>query len=145
MNEKKINLFGIKKRAVLSHTKTKDVYIIQEITKAQEEELDENECILLKSPDGKEDFLARKENILLYGEVQFNEDDCKYIKSLNCIEHNDNAFVHSGFDFHKDSVTITDVPKFYSTSDPVLWFKYKYVMIGRPKRVIVYKRKYGKK
>ena len=142
--EKILNLLGVMKKRVLSHTKGKfeEVYILQELSDKQEEILDKTESVIVKDPITKVNLKLNKNDILLYGEIDFNnEEDCNILKKYNCIMHNDNAFVHSGFDFNKDSVTITDVPKFYPTSDPILLFKYNYVMVGRPKKVIVYKKK----
>ena len=48
--------------------------------------------------------------------------------------------VHSDFDFDTGKVKIEGtVAKTYSCYDVVKWFKYNYVLIGKPNRILIYK------
>jgi hypothetical protein len=81
-------------------------------------------------------------DIYIYGEIDLNNpDDIKIIKHFNIKNEEINSnFVHSNFDFDKGCFTTKDgVAKTYPTSDALLWFKYNYVLLGKPERVIIYR------
>ena len=48
--------------------------------------------------------------------------------------------IHSNYDFDEGNVTIEgNIAKMYSCYDVVKWFKYNYVLIGKPNRILIYK------
>lgn len=80
-------------------------------------------------------------DIYLYGEVDFdNEEDIDNIEKFNLINtlssHN---WMYSNFNFEKGCfTTINGISKGCFTNDALVWFMYNYVLIGKPKRIIVY-------
>ncbi len=84
-------------------------------------------------------------DIYLYGEVDFdNPEDIENIKKYNIIDMNATNSIYSNIDWSKGTfTTIDNKSKIYSTYDCVTWFKYCYLLIGRPERIIVYKRNYS--
>ena len=153
MKEKVVNLLGIRKKMTLCRIddiKTKIVTVIMEpITAEQEVHLDKTAekegSLKFYHPDG---FVIEAKHIYLYGEVDFNNpDDIKNIERFNLINNDDGNFIHSNFDYDKGVAYSTDLKfKEYPTWNPVLWFQYCHCIIGKPERIIVYKRvinKYG--
>ena len=153
MKEKIINLLGIRKKITLcriNDIKTKFITVIMEsITEEQEAHLDRTAkkegALKFYHPDG---FVIEAKHIYLYGEVDFdNSEDIKNIERFNLINNEEGNFIHSNFDYDKGIAISTELKfKEYPTWNPVLWFKYCYCIIGKPQRIIVYKRiinKYG--
>lgn len=138
MKEKIINLLGIRKKMILSRSeiiKGKTVYtIIEPITEEQEKEINDNERYI------KNDNIIKMDNIYVYGEIDFlNEQDVDYIKKFNLINFEGN-WIYSNFNYDKGIYTTIDKKaKGIFTIDPILWFKYCHCLIGKPKRVIVYR------
>lgn len=153
MKEKIINLLGIRKKMTLcriNDIKIKSITVIMEpITAEQEAHLDrtaeKEDTLKFYHPDG---FVIDAKHIYLYGEVDFdNSEDIKNIERFNLINNEDGNFIHSNFDYDKGIAVSTELKfKQYPTWNPILWFKYCYCIIGKPQRIIVYKRiinKYG--
>lgn len=135
---KVVNLFGIREKAILCRIKTIGdfVYIVmKEITDEQEKQLDELEAITINNK------IIGKDEIYCYGEIDVNnEEDLKYIKKFNIINLDAENSIHSGYNYEKGNVIIEgNIPKMYSTWNPIEWFKYNYLLIGKPKRIIIYK------
>lgn len=90
-----------------------------------------------------DNYIVPAKDIYLYGEVDFNnQDDIDSIRRFNLIDTDYCGcnFIHSNFDFDKGCFTTIDgIAKGYSTWDVIKWFMYNYVLIGKPKRIIVYK------
>lgn len=88
-------------------------------------------------------YVIPAKDIYLYGEIDFNnEDDINNIKRCNLIDMNLNTcnWIYSNFDFKKGCfTTINNIVKGSPTWNALEWFKYKYVLIGKPKRIIIYK------
>ena len=135
---KVINLLGIRKKAILCRIKTLGNFIytvMRPITEEQEKELDDMEKITI---DG---ITIDKDNIYCYGQFDVNnEEDLNYIKKFNIINLEADNAVHSNINYEDGTVAIEgNIAKTYSCYDVVKWFKYQYLLIGKPNRIIVYK------
>ena len=133
-----VKLFGIRKKAILCRIKYLGDYVytvMREITDKQEQELDDLESINI---DNK---VVTKEDIYCYGQIDVNnEEDINYIKKFNIINLDSENSIHSGYDYEKGEVVIeNNIAKKHSTWNPIEWFKYNYLLIGKPKRIIIYK------
>ena len=133
-----LNLNGIKKRTILctiKGIKDNEVVVLQEITEKQEQELDDNECIHLN------DNLITRKQIYFYGEINVNsDDDVSIIEKCELMNQSDSGnIIYSNFDYEKGTVEYDKTPKQYPTWNPLLWFKFNYCLIGKPKRCICYK------
>lgn len=125
------------------------IIIIEPITAKEEEDIDKSSEIYGSIRYiTKDNIIIPAKDIYLYGEVDFNNtDDLNNIRQFGIINDENDAYnaVYSNFDFEKGTcTTINGIIKNHPTWNPVEWFKFKYVLIGKPKRVIVY-RKYIKK
>ena len=132
-----INLLGIRKQTILCHfEKICDLAVMKEITETDEKNIDKG----LRFNTGTQ-FIER-DKIILYGEIDFNnKNDVKLIKNKNLIfPEIASNIVYSTFDYKSGIATsINNVYKMTIEVDPVKWFMYNYCLIGKPKRVIVYK------
>lgn len=132
-----INLLGIRKQTILCHfEKICDLAVMKEITETDEKNIDKG----LKFNTGTQ-FIER-DKIILYGEIDFNnENDVKLIKNKNLIfPETVSNIVYSTLDYKSGIATpINNVYKMTIEVDPVKWFMYNYCLIGKPKRVIVYR------
>lgn len=133
-----INLLGIRKQTILCHfEKICDLAVMKEITETDEKNIDKG----LRFNTGTQ-FIER-DKIILYGEIDFNnnKNDVKLIKNKNLIfPEIVSNIVYSTFDYKSGIATpINNVYKVTIEIDPVKWFMYNYCLIGKPKRVIVYK------
>ena len=133
----KTNLLGIRKQAILCHfEKICDLAVMKEITETDEKNIDKG----LRFNTGTQ-FIER-DKIILYGEIDFNnKNDVKLIKNKNLMfPEIVSNIVYSTFDYKSGIATpINNVYKMTIEADPVKWFMYNYCLIGKPKRVIVYK------
>ena len=135
---KVVNLLGIRKKAILSRIKFMGdiVYtVMRELTEEQEKKLDTFESVKI------DDNIIGKDDIYCYGEFDVtNDEDINYIKKLNIINLDSENFVHSDYNFETGKVIVEgNLAKTHPTWDVVEWFKYNYLLIGKPKRIIIYK------
>ena len=133
-----VNLLGIRKKTILCRIKTMGslVYtVMRPITEEQEKTLDSDEQIVI---DGN---IINKDNIYCYGEFDVtNSEYIEYIKKFNIINFDEVNSVHSNYNFEEGNVTIeNNITKTYSCYDVVKWFKYNYLLIGKPNRILIYK------
>jgi hypothetical protein len=132
-----INLLRIRKQTILCHfEKICDLAVMKEITETDEKNIDKG----LRFNTGTQ-FIER-DKIILYGEIDFNnKNDVKLIKNKNLMfPEIVSNIVYSTFDYKSGIATpINNVYKMTIEVDPVKWFMYNYCLIGKPKRVIVYK------
>lgn len=132
-----INLLGIREQTILCHfEKICDLAVMKEITETDEKNIDKR----LRFNTGTQ-FIER-DKIILYGEIDFNnKNDVKLIKNKNLMfPETVSNIVYSTFDYKSGIATsINNVYKMTIEIDPVKWFMYNYCLIGKPKRVIVYK------
>lgn len=132
-----INLLGIRKQTILCHFEKRcDLAVMKEITETDEKNIDKG----LRFNTGTQ-FIER-DKIILYGEIDFNnKNDVKLIKNKNLMfPEIVSNIVYSTFDYKSGIATpINNVYKMTIEVDPVKWFMYNYCLIGKPKRIIVYK------
>ena len=133
-----MNLFGIRERTILSRTKNLGNYIyvvMKSITKEDEKTLDDMEELNINGN------IVTKDDIYCYGEFDItNLEDINYVKKFNIINLDSNNQIHSNFDFETGEVIIEDnIVKTHDCYDAVKWFKYNYLLIGKPNRIIIYK------
>lgn len=135
---KLVNLLGIRKKVILSRTKYMgniSCVVMRGITKEQEENIDKNKAISFGNT------VIGENEIYCYGQLDINnKEDVKYLKQFNLIDLDAENFVHSNYDYDKGTVEInTDRISVYPTWNIVNWFKYNHLLIGKPKRIIIYK------
>lgn len=135
---KVVNLLGIRKKAILCRIKVMGNYsytVMRPITEEEEKIIDRDEKITI------DDNVITKDNIYCYGEFDVNNpEDINYIKKFNIINLDEINSVHSDFNFDEGNVVIEgNIAKTYSCYDVVKWFKYNYVLIGKPNRILIYK------
>lgn len=78
-------------------------------------------------------------NILLYGDVELNNRefiDC--IRNLDIINSEDNPWYRTDVNFTTGVVDREKVRKWSFTTNPLTWFEYNYMLIGRPNKIIIY-------
>ena len=83
-----------------------------------------------------------RDSIYCYGDIDLSDkENVEYIKKFNLINQDDfSNTIHSNFNYEKGTVEYEDkIPKTYSTNDVMLWFKYNYLLIGKPKNILIYK------
>lgn len=135
---KVVKLLGIREKVILSRTKNLGNYIyviMKPITKEDEKILDNEEELNINGD------IVTKDDIYCYGEFDVtNPEDINYIKKFNIINLDNNNQVHSNFDFELGEVIIEGtIAKMHDCYDVVKWFKYNYLLIGKPNRIIIYK------
>lgn len=133
-----MNLFGIRERTILSRTKNLGNYIyvvMKSITKEDEKALDDTEELNINGN------IVTKDDIYCYGEFDItNPEDINYVKKFNIINLDSNNQIHSNFDFETGEVIIEgNIAKMHDCYDVIKWFKYNYLLIGKPNRIIIYK------
>ena len=144
MQEKEINLLGIRKRAILLHSKTPhgiELTIMEPITEKQEIRIDKSSDYFGGMQFESEHGTIRQKDIYVYGVIDFDsKSDLDIIKRFNLIDQDLQSFMYTPFNYQKGVTFLTDgVLKFTPSIDPINWFKYNYCLIGKPKRIIVYK------
>lgn len=134
---KTLNLLGLREKIILStfneHGTLIKIMMIP-ITKEQEDYLDKNRSIKLNDK-----VTITSNQVFVYGECNFSEEDIAKLERCNIVPEN-GGWIYSGVNLETGEVTYEDrVPKQYPTFDPVIWFEYNYMLIGKPKRVLVFK------
>lgn len=146
--EKTINLLGIRHKGVdlcyIENKQGKRVSIrMQPLTEEEENEIDNSVKYhgenIFKHESGK---MVKARDIYLYGTVDFNnEEDIDNIERFNLIgDKSTDNIMYTNFDYNKGCFTTVDgKAKYCKTFNALTWFKYCYCLIGKPKRIIVYK------
>ena len=151
--KKEFKCGNINKIAVLSHTnkglKEDTLVIMHAISEEDEKRIDDS---IEENPTGRPMYyignkiLATGKSILTYGTVNLNSsDDINFINSLTDIVNPEvmggGNWIPSGFDYASATITSDEdgKVKWYQTWDSLKWFKYNHCLIGKPKRVIIYK------
>lgn len=115
---------------------------MEAITEQQENRIDNSKTyygnIRFERYDGA---IVQAEDIYLYGELDFNNPEDVYnIEYFNLINP-DGEWIYSNIDYDKGNFTTIDgIAKQFQTWDALKWFKYCHILIGKPKRIIIYKR-----
>lgn len=133
-----LKLNGIRKRAILcrSNDVIKTVIVMIPITEEQEKEIDDNGYI---NVDG---LKINASNIYCYGNIDINNnEDLKSIEKFDLIgKGDDDNYIYSNYNYEKGIVEYdSNVPKTYPINNTIEWFKYNYLLIGKPERILIYK------
>lgn len=110
------------------------------ITKEQEDTLERTERLNLGAKFNN--LEVSRKSVICYGEVDIdNPQDANAIKKFDLLGYGEtDNFVYSNFDYEKGCfTTINGCPKGATTSDAILWYRYNHVLIGKPKRVLIFK------
>ena len=145
MLKKEVSIQGLYKKTILCHINNfgaEEVYVMEPITQEQENEIDNSfaEYGEIRFTRSNGDIL-KKQNIKLYGDVNLdNDDDLNAIEKYQFIDEDWRSFIYSNFDYERGTVgLVKDKFKYYPTKDPILWFKFNHCLIGKPKKIIIYK------
>lgn len=142
------NLLGTRKQGVIlsrSNYKNKNQYVIlmEAISEQQEQDIEKYAKyygqIMYKRADG---IVINAKDIILYGTIDLdNEEDINYIERFNLM-HEDTSknWIYTNLDFDTGELeTINGKLIGISTYDPIEWFEYNYLLLGKPERIIIYK------
>lgn len=130
-----VNILGIRKRTIVNRSKG-EVWIMKALSKAQEAEIDKNKSIKI------DDVYLNESNILLYGIINLNDnEDINYINKIGILPDDYPANqIHSNLDFQTGQVELINGSVQYRMCiNPIEWFKYHHIFIGKPNRIILYK------
>lgn len=134
---KTINVNGLRKKIILSTFNDKGIVtklMMMPISKEQEDEIDNNLSLKIN------EIIIKKNQISVYGEVNFSKDDLNKIDKITNIVPEDGGWLYSNLDLETGDVTLEgNTPKMYPTFDPVTWFEYNYLLLGKPERIIIFK------
>lgn len=143
--EQTINLLGIRQNGIticrINEFRSKSIVVMEAITEQQELRIDKSKnyygSIRYERDDKKTVY---SKNIFLYGELDFNNaEDIHNIKQFNLI-NSDGAWIHSNVNYEDGTFTTIDRrAKQFQTWDCLKLFKYCHLLLGKPKRIIVYK------
>lgn len=130
-------MLGTKSRTVLCRIKYNGKYYnvyMMPITEKQEEMLDKEKGFNLKINNDL--IYIDKDSIYCYGEIDStNKEDARAILKFNLVNE-DGTCVHTNI---SETYTVPKPPKFVFSTNPLLVWDYCYTLIGRPKRVVVYR------
>lgn len=114
---------------------------MEAITEQQENRIDKSKTyygdIRFEHDDG---VIVQAKDIYLYGELDFdNPEDIHNIERFNLINP-DGEWMYSNVNYDKGNFTTIDgIAKQFQTWNALKWFRYCHILIGKPKRIIVYK------
>lgn len=151
---KPINLFNRRQRVMLSRSDKKDYGVFMEaISESTEINLDRQNKVKNSITYAASKGVVTNNDIYLYGEINLdNKKDIKYLKKFSSAILNPydiSNFIYSNFNYDTGDVFADDngIYKGYQImNEPIKWFKFNYCILGKPKRIIIYKypiRKYG--
>lgn len=144
MYEKQMNIMGKFKRTILNHSK-EGVIVLQILTDKEEQQIDNS-----KKQYGELKYLFDKKyligakNIYLYGDIDLNnKEDIKLIdkfKNVICDDLRPSNWIYSRLNYDTGIVKSNERGIFigYYTCNYMKWFLYNYLVIGKPKKIIVY-------
>lgn len=138
---KEIPLNGIRQKVLLCRTsglKGNFNIMMRPITEEEEKHIDDNKSI--EFVDGR----INGGHIISYGEININsEEDKNTIEKWNFVMEDWSSMIPANYNYDK-GVGYTDerVMKYAPTIDAYKWFKYCYLLIGKPNRVLIYKTPY---
>lgn len=119
-----------------------------------------NDTVFMKAITQKEedalDKLRDRSDIFFYGDIDLlNEKDIALIRDYNILFPDNNGYIHNNFNYEAGTFTLVAQPsgrsegetieyvvKEHHCSDPLVWFKYKHCLLGKPAKVVVYKSQY---
>lgn len=140
----KINIMGIRSSVILNRFKT-DWLVMEEITEEQEKQIEaRKKCY----DDGfyvtKNNIKVSDKDIFLYGEIDVTaHDDLELLRDAEIITQNVNqaANIPSNFCYETGFVypNKDGIIKTYDTWNKIAWFTFNHLLLGKPKRVIIYR------
>lgn len=141
-------LFNTSKKVILSRSDKGDYAVFMEaITEETEKNIDKQ----LNAKDffnykGLKGNLITNSSTYLYGEINLeNPKDIKYLMKfknaiLNSLDYH--MWYYTSFDYKTGNITANEEGIFKGINfiaNPIMWFKYQYCILGKPKRIIIYK------
>lgn len=142
-------LLNTKKKVLLSRSDKGDYGIfMEEISTETEAKIDKQNDIhgsfCYKTFDG---FVISNTNTYLYGEIDLNnKKDIKYLMKFGNIILNPydyHNWYYTSFDYETGNINFDEEQKAWKginfIADPIKWFKYQYCILGKPKRIIIFK------
>ena len=143
----KKNIMGIRSSVILNRYLT-NYLMLEELSEEDERFIDEtaetsDEMYFLKKI-GNNTFKIPARDIFLYGEIDVNnKSDLQLLQKTDIItqEVNQAAYIPSDFDYETGNV-FADKDGIYKTHDTwnkIDWFKFNHCLIGKPKRIIIYR------
>lgn len=142
-------LFNTQKKILLSRSEKLDYAVFMEaITEDDEKNIDkqnkENSSFRFKTTAGS---IVNNNNTYLYGEINLdNKKDVNYLLKFHKVILNPydyHNWYYTSFDYETGNIFYNDLRKAYIginfISDVIKWFKFNYCIIGKPKRIIIYK------
>lgn len=143
----KKNIMGIRSSVILNRYLT-NYLMLEELSEEDERFIDEtaetsDEMYFLKKI-GKNTFKIPARDIFLYGEIDVNnKSDLQLLQKTDIItqEVNQAAYIPSNFDYETGNVFADkdDIYKTHDTWNKIDWFKFNHCLIGKPKRIIIYR------
>lgn len=145
--EKTRCLFNTQKKVLLSRS-DKNMYgiFMEAITEKVEQQIDkQGGAFQYRTLDG---HIITDTNTYLYGEIDLNNPkDIKYLmrfKNAILNPYDYNQWYYTSFDYDTGEIKANDENIFKGINfiaDPIKWFKYKYCILGKPERIIIYKQR----
>lgn len=137
------NIMGIRSKVIMNRY-INDVIVMEEISEEDENNIDK---IMTKDNgyfSNKENYMIPTRDIFLYGEIDLNKkSDINLIENTDLIieDINNACNIPSNFDYDKGIIYSDNENIFrcHNTWNKLDWFKYNYVLLGKPKRIIMYK------
>lgn len=144
MLKKVMNIMGIRRRVVLNHSDNQGIVVLQVLTDDEERQIEKSEKKyggIVFALDKK--YKINSDSIYLYGDIDLsNEEDIKILSRFRnkiCNEYSAGNFIYSNIDYNTGNVTAEDnIFKGYDCMNWYKWFKYNYLLIGKPKKIIIY-------
>lgn len=138
---KEIPLNGIRQKILLCRTsglKGNFNIMMRPITEEEEKHIDDYKSI--EFVDGR----VNGGHIISYGEIDIDkEEDKAIIEKWGFVGDDWTSMIPSNYDYDKGvGYTNERVMKYAPTINAYKWFKYCYLLIGKPKRILVYKSSY---
>lgn len=144
MYEKQMNIMGRFKRTILNHSKEGTI-VLQVLTDKEEKQIDRSEKEygeLVYIFDKK--YKIGPRNIYLYGDINLNnKEDINLIgkfQNVICEPLSPSNFIYSNINYETGQVKSDErgIYKGYSTTNYMKWFIFNYLLIGKPKKIIIY-------
>ena len=145
-------LFNTQKKVLLSRSDKHDYGVFMEaITEEIESNIDKQNDLhgsfTYRTLKGQ---IATNSNTYLYGEIDLNNPkDIKYLmrfKNAIVNPYDYNRWYYTSFNYETGEIKANPEGIFKGVNfiaDPIKWFKYQYCMLGKPKRIIIYKQRIG--
>lgn len=144
-------LFNTSTKVLLSRSDRKDYRVyIEAIDEKTEENLDKQIKIRgFYKYQTIDKYIVDNNDVLLYGEINLdNKEDINYLdKFKNYILNSwdECNFLYSNFNYEKGEITMDESRgAFIGTNfvaNHIKWFKQQYCILGKPKRIIIYKQR----